>query len=128
MVAAPVEVLRGIGEYAGRYGLRVTIDEEKGVVVIEHGEYPVRIVVEPGGPGYRVHLEVSGNLREVVGDLLEEEVDPRAELEDALETLIGVVDYAVRKLEEAGIRVSRETRAGILDVYDAIESYLEEEG
>lgn len=127
-MAAPVEVLRGIGEYAGRYGLRVTVDEEKGIVIIEHGEYPVRVIVEPGGPGYRVHLEVSGDLREVVGDLLEEEVDPRAELEDALETLIGVIDYAVRKLEEAGIKVARDTRNAILDVYDAIESYLEEEG
>ncbi len=124
---AEAGVLRGIAEYAGRFGLRISLDEEKGVLVIEHGEHPIRIVVEPGDGVYRVRLEAGEGLAGHVEEMLGEDIDPRAELEEALETLVQVVDYAVRKLEEAGFRVEKSTREAILDVYDAIESFLEEE-
>ncbi len=126
-MAEAAKTLRVIAEYAGKRGLRVTVDEEKGTLIIEHGEYPLRIVVEPSGDGYVVELRSGDNMESVVEELLGEEVDPREELEGALESLVEVVDYAVRKLEEAGFQVSKKTREAILDVYDAIESFLEEE-
>ncbi len=121
------KALRSIAEYAGRYGLKPSLDEEKGIVVIEHSEYPLRVVVEPRGGVYAVELLVGEEIDESVEELLGEDVDPREELEDVIETMIQVVDYAVRKLEEAGQKVERLTREAILDIYDAIESFVEEE-
>ncbi|MEB3806801.1 MAG: hypothetical protein GSR73_04715 [Desulfurococcales archaeon] len=122
------DALKSISEYAARYGLKPSIDLDKGVLVILHGEYPIKIIVEPRDEGvYAVELRVGEGIDESIEELLDAEVDPRAELEDVVEVLVQVVDYAVRKLEEAGFRVRRQTREAILDVYDALESFLEEE-
>jgi len=127
-VAGAVEVLKGIGEYAGRRGLRVSLDEGRGAIVVEHAEYPVKIVIEPAGSGvYLIELRAGEDIGEAVESLLQDNVDPRAELESAIETLLEVVDYAVRRLSDAGYGVEKRTREAILDVYDAIESFLEEE-
>jgi len=120
-------VLKGIAEYAAGKGLKPSLDEENLVLVIEHGEYPLRIVIEPRGEAYVVELLAGDEIDEAVEDLLEDEVDPRAELEDVIETMLTVVDYAVKKLGSAGVRVDKKTRDAILDVYDAIESFVEEE-
>ncbi len=124
-MAAREEVLKSIAEYAARYGLKP--EQKEGVLVILHSEYPVKIVVEPSGDAYVVELRVGEEIGESIEGLLEENVDPRAELEDIIETMVRVVDYATRKLEAAGYRVKRSTRDAILDLYDALESYLEEE-
>ncbi|MCE4600851.1 MAG: hypothetical protein F7C38_04720 [Desulfurococcales archaeon] len=122
------DALKSISEYAARYGLKPSVDLDNGVLVILHGEYPIRIIVEPRGEGvYAVELKVGEGIDESIEELLDAEVDPRAELEDVVEVLVQVVDYAVRKLEEAGFKVRRLTREAILDVYDALESFLEEE-
>ena len=119
--------LEAIAKYAAGRGLRPSLDEEKLVLIVEHDEYPLRIVIEPKGEGYVVELLAGDEIDEAVEDLLEEEIDPRAELEDVVETMLGVVDYAVKRLQEAGVRVDKKTRDAILDIYDAIESFVEEE-
>lgn len=121
----PRAPLKHIAEYAARYGLKPLEEEEK--LVIKHEEYPLEIVIEPRGDGYIVQLRVREDLEDSISELLEEDVDPRSELEDVIETLVTVVDYAVRKLREEGFKVERDTRNAILDVYDALESFLEEE-
>ncbi|MCE4629852.1 MAG: hypothetical protein F7C82_06200 [Desulfurococcales archaeon] len=72
-------------------------------------------------------MRVGDELEESISELLEDNVDPRSELEDVIETMVMVVDYSVRKLKEEGFKVERDTRNAILDVYDALESFLEEE-
>ncbi len=124
---ASKETLKSIAEYAARYGLKPEADFDKGTLIIHHSEYPLDIVVSRGDDGYIVELKVGEEIDEAIEDLLGEDVDPRAELEDVIETMVQVVDYAVKKLEEAGYNVRKMTREAILDVYDALESFLEEE-
>jgi len=119
--------IKAIAEYAARFGLKPEVDEESGRVVIKHQEYPLEIVVEPSDEGYRVEMRAGDELEESISELLEDNVDPRSELEDVIETMVMVVDYSVRKLKEEGFKVERDTRNAILDVYDALESFLEEE-
>ncbi|MCE4618551.1 MAG: hypothetical protein F7C37_03825 [Desulfurococcales archaeon] len=126
-MASSSKSIKAIAEYAARFGLKPEVDEESGRVVIKHQEYPLEIVVEPSGEGYRVEMRVGDELEESISELLEDNVDPRSELEDVIETMVMVVDYSVRKLKEEGFKVERDTRNAILDVYDALESFLEEE-
>lgn len=126
-MASSSKSIKAIAEYAARFGLKPEVDEESGRVVIKHQEYPLEIIVEPSGEGYRVEMRVGDELEESISELLEDNVDPRSELEDVIETMVMVVDYSVRKLKEEGFRVERDTRNAILDVYDALESFLEEE-
>lgn len=118
-------VLESIAEYAARFGLKPELKD--GRLVVRHTEYPLWVTVEPEGPGYMVRLEAGGELEESISELLDEDVDARSELEDVVEVMVRVVDYAVRRLREKGFRVERNTRDAILDVYDALESFLEEE-
>ncbi|NOZ30349.1 MAG: hypothetical protein GXO68_00120 [Crenarchaeota archaeon] len=126
-MASSSKSIKAIAEYAARFGLKPEVDEESGRVVIKHQEYPLEIIVEPSGEGYRVEMRVGDELEESISELLEDNVDPRSELEDVIETMVMVVDYSVRKLKEEGFKVERDTRNAILDVYDALESFLEEE-
>lgn len=126
-MASSSKSIKAIAEYAARFGLKPEVDEESGRVVIKHQEYPLEIVVEPSGEGYRVEMRVGDELEESISELLEDNVDPRSELEDVIETMVMVVDYSVKKLKEEGFKVERDTRNAILDVYDALESFLEEE-
>ncbi len=128
MVAKNVkEALRAIAETGASKGLEVKLDEENERLVLSSKECPISVVVEPSNEGFKVELSVGSNLRECVEELLAEDVDPRDELESLVETLVSVVDYAVRKLSQLGVSVKRKTRQGILDVYDTLESFLEEE-
>jgi len=120
------EALKAIAESSGRKGLKVELKGSS--VIIDHPEYPLEIVVSQEAPGeFVVELRVKEGLEETIEEMLDDEIDPRAELEDALDQLLSVVDYAVRKLETMGYHVNKKTREAILDVYDAIESFLEEE-
>ncbi len=120
------EALKAIAESSGRKGLKVELKGSS--VIIDHPEYPLEIVVSQEAPGeFVVELRVKEGLEETIEEMLDDEIDPRAELEDALDQLLAVVDYAVRKLETMGYHVNKKTREAILDVYDAIESFLEEE-
>ena len=121
------EALKSIAAAGGARGLKTEIDEEKGRVRVYSDECPLEIVIEPAGQGYRIELRVGQDIRECIEQMLENEVDPRDEIENIIETLIGVVDFATRKLESLGVSVEKKTRQGILDAYDAIESFLEEE-
>ena len=126
-MSVEVDVLKPIAEYAGRFGLKPELDSERRTLTIYNTDYPLSIIIKPALQGYVVELRVGDDIDEAIEELLGEDVDPRTELEDVLETMIQVVDYAVRKLREAGYTVDRRTREAILDVYDALESFLEEE-
>jgi len=126
-LSVEVDVLKPIAEYAGRFGLKPELDSERRTLTIYNTDYPLSIIIKPALQGYVVELRVGDDIDEAIEELLGEDVDPRTELEDVLETMIQVVDYAVRKLREAGYTVDRRTREAILDVYDALESFLEEE-
>ncbi|MCE4627990.1 MAG: hypothetical protein F7C34_02430 [Desulfurococcales archaeon] len=121
------DAVRAIAQAGGARGFEVSVDEAQGRVVIRSRECPVELVVEPVDGGYRVELRVGEGLRECIEEMLNEGTDPRNELENILESLISVADFAVRRLENLGYEVKKSTRQGILDVYDAIESFLEEE-
>ena len=120
-------VLKAIAEAGGSRGFEVSVDESAGRVVVKSKECPVELIVEPLDGGYRVELKAMEGLRDCIEDLLGEDIDPRNELENIVESLISVADFAVRRLEGLGYAVKKETRQGILDVYDALESFLEEE-
>ncbi len=120
-----VDTLRSIAESAGRKGLKPTLEEGK--LVIVHPEYPLMIVIEGGDSKFVVELRVGESIEDNIEELLAEEIDPRAELEDALDLMLSVIDYAVKKLQAAGFEVEKKTREAVLDMYDALESFLEEE-
>ncbi len=120
-------VLKAVAEIGGSRGFEVSYDEAEGRVVVKSRECPVELIVEPLDSGYRVELRAMEGLRDCIEDLLDEDIDPRDELENIVESLVSIADFAVRRLEGLGYTVRKSTRQGILDVYDAIESFLEEE-
>ncbi|MCE4625418.1 MAG: hypothetical protein F7C35_06095 [Desulfurococcales archaeon] len=122
-----VRVLRSIAEAGGRKGFEVEVDEGSKRVVVRSKECPISVLVAPSNSGFKVELRVEEGLRDCIEDLLEEDVDPRNELENIVEELISIVDLAAKKLAGIGIEVERSTREAVLDVYDTLESFLEEE-
>ena len=119
--------LRSIAELGGSKGFKTVLDEDKRTLRIYSIECPLEVVVEPSNGGFRVEFKVGENLTECIENLLEAELDPRDEIENIMESLISIVDYAVKKLASTGVKVERSTRQGVLDAYDAIESFLEED-
>jgi len=120
------DALKSIAEVAESRGLEVELDENKLVLTINHKDIPLTAVFEPVGDGFRVAIRAGDGLRERIDELLDEGYDPREAVEEALDTLIEVVDRGIVLLEGSGVGVKRDTRGGILDVYDAIESFVEE--
>ncbi|MEB3778719.1 MAG: hypothetical protein GSR85_00590 [Desulfurococcales archaeon] len=121
-----VEVLRDIARIAEGRGLEARVDEDRRVLTVSHPDVPVSAVFEPSDGEFRVVIRAGDELRERIDELLDEDVDPREVVEEALDTVIAVVDRGITMLERQGVRVRRDTRGGILDVYDAIESFVEE--
>ncbi len=117
------EVLESIAKNSSKKGLKASISDE--TLTVDHPEYPVKLVIYREGEKFVVELKAEDGLEENIEELLNDEIDPRAELEDALDLLLSAADYAVKKLELAGFKVVRKTREGVLDVYDALESFLE---
>ncbi len=123
MAGDKIEVLKNIAEASGRKGLKTELKDN--TLIVSHPEYPLMLVITGNDSSFTVEIKVGEGLEENIEELLGDEIDPRAELEDALDQLLGIADYAVRKLELAGFKVKRRTREGVLDLYDALESFLE---
>ncbi len=120
------KAIADIKAVASRYGL--STEESDGSLVIKHPEAPLIVEIKAGEGRAIVELKVGDDIDEYVETLLGEDEDPREALEEALEEMVRIVDAAVSRLTREGFKVERKTREGILDVYDALEARLEEEG
>ncbi len=120
------KAVEDIKAVASRYGL--TVEEANGALTIRHPEAPLVVEIRTEEGKAVVELKVGDEIDEYVETLLGEDEDPREALEEALEEMVRIVDAAVSRLTREGFKVERRTREGILDVYDALEARLEEEG
>jgi len=117
--------LRDIAEVARSRGMQVEGGGER--LLVKHTGLPLSVVVEKtGAGGFRVELRVGEGLGEAIDEALAQGEDPREEIEEALDELVRIVDYAVQRLTREGLQVKRETREAIMDAYEALEERLEE--
>jgi hypothetical protein len=116
--------LRDIAEVARSRGLVAEGEGES--LRIRHTSMPLEVVVERLGEGFRVELRALESLGEAIDEALSADEDPRELVEEALDEMVRMVDYAVQRLAREGLPVSRETRQGIMDAYQALEDRLEE--
>jgi len=123
-VSAVEKAFRDIAEVARIRGLQVEGSGER--LVVKHTTLPLEVVVERSGGEFRVELRAGEGLGEAIDEMLSQGEDPREEIEEALNELVRIVDYTVQRLEREGIKARRETRQGIMDVYEALEERLEE--
>ncbi|GAB6148274.1 hypothetical protein JCM10135_08160 [Stetteria hydrogenophila] len=110
---------------AVRYGLKVETPGE--VLIIKHPEAPITVELRVEEGRAVAELKVGSEIGEYIDSLLDEGEDPREAVEEAMEEMIRIIDFAASRLEREGIKVERKTREGILDAYDALEARLEEE-
>ena len=115
-----------LSKAGGRRGAISRLDNGK--LIVEVGGEPLYIVAEPLGDSIRLSLRVKGDLDERIDEALDEEVDPREVLEESLSLFLDIIDEFEKILSNRGFKVIRDTREAILDVYDALESRLEESG
>lgn len=118
------DVVEEISKAASRRG--ATTRSRGEIIEIVLPDEPVYIEVRPGDGVAVVELKIGDGLQERVDEYLDHGEDPREALEEALETLVSIVDEVDRILRLHGFKVERRTRDAILDVYDALESRLEE--
>jgi histone H3/H4 len=124
IVSAVEKALRDIAEVARTRGLQAEGSGER--LVVKHTTLPLEVVVERAGDEFKVELRAGKDLGEAIDEALSQGEDPREEVEEALDELVRIVDYAVQRLAREGIKARRETRQGIMDVYEALEERLEE--
>ncbi len=118
------KALRDIAEVARARGLVAEGEGER--LTIRHTTMPLEVVVERSGDGFRVELRALESLGEAIDEALSADEDPRELVEEALDEMVRIVDYAVQRLAREGVRASRETRQAIMDAYQALEDRLEE--
>lgn len=116
-----VEDVKSLAEARG-----FKIEEGEGRIKIVHDRAPIAIEVSISGERAVVELKVEKGLEEYIDEVLGEDEDPREALEESLDDMVRLVDLIVSRLEREGLNVRRLTREAILDVYDALESRLEE--
>ena len=119
------KALRDIAEVARTRGLQVETRDSG--ILVRHTSLPLEVAIEGSGDQFRVELRVGEGLGEAIDEALSQGEDPREEVEEALDDLVSIVDYAVQRLAREGLKVRRETRQGIMDAYEALEERLEEE-
>ncbi len=118
------DVVEEISKTVSRRG--ATTKSKNGVLEIIVPDEPIYIEVYPTGDTIVVEMKVGEGLRERVDEYLDHGEDPREALEEVLETLVSIVDEIDRILRLHGFKVERKTREAILDVYDELESRVEE--
>jgi len=118
------DTVKKIADAASRRGAKVRISDA-GVEIYVDDE-PLYVLVEESEGGYTLILKVSDDIGEKVDEMLGENGDPREMLEEALDNMVAVVDDVEKLLKSLGYNVRRSTSKAILDVYDAIESRVEE--
>ncbi len=118
------DIVKKIADVASRRGAKVRVSDA-GIEIYVDDE-PLYVLVEESEGGYTIILKVSGDIGEKIDEILGENGDPREMLEEALDNMVAVVDDVEKLLKSLGYNVRRSTREAILDVYDAIESRVEE--
>lgn len=116
--------LRDIAEVARSRGLVAEGEGER--LVIKNPDMPLEVVVERGPGGFRVELRALESLGEAIDEALSADEDPRELVEEALDEMVRIVDYAIQRLAREGVRAVRQTRQAIMDAYQALEDRLEE--
>ncbi len=118
------DIVEEISKAASRRG--ATAKSRDGVIEVIVPDEPVYIEIYPAREAVVVEMKVGNGLKERVDEYLDHGEDPREALEEVLETLVSIVDEVDRILRLHGFKVERKTREAILDVYDELESRLEE--
>lgn len=124
--AGASSIFKEIAREAERRGFKVEVEGNRLQAV--SGELPIGVEVSVSGGEAVVRLYASGDLEEGVREYAESEgiENVREAVEEVLETALAIVDYAARTAEAAGLRVKRDTRSTVFDVYEAIDAYEEE--
>ena len=119
-------IFKEIAREAEKRGFRVEVGENRLQAVST--ELPIGVEVSISGEEALVRLYAGDNLEESIREYAESEgvEDVREAVEEVLETALFIVDHAARAAEAAGLKVKRDTRSTVFDVYEAIDAYEEE--